>query len=85
MLVYHGVKDFGIFLSIVSFSLVCKFYHYCERNEIVNEQAIIEKQYERELLHNREQEEEEEKESEEDEVTQLRIITIKILTGPDSI
>ena len=67
--IYHGVKGFGIFLSIVSFSFVCKFYHYRERNEIVNEQAIIEKQYERELLHNRGQEEEEE--SEQDELTQL--------------
>ena len=69
ILVYHGVKGFGIFLSIVSFFLVCELYHYHERDEIVNEQAIIEKQYEKELLHNREQEEEEE--SEEDELTQL--------------
>ena len=68
--IYHGVKGFGIFLSIVSFSLVCKFYHYRERDEIVNEQAVIEIQYERELLYNRE--EEEELESEEDELTQLR-------------
>ena len=68
--IYHGVKGLGIFLSIVSFSLVCTFYRYRERDEIVNEQAIIEEQYERELLYNRE--EEEELESEEDELTQLR-------------
>ena len=50
--IYHGVKGFGIFLSMVFFSLVCKFYRYRERDEIVNEQAIIEEQYERELLLN---------------------------------
>ena len=50
--IYHGVKGFSIFLSIVLFSLVCKFYRYRERDEIVNEQAIIEEQYERELLLN---------------------------------
>ena len=68
--IYHGAEGLGIFLSIVSFSLVCTFYRYRERDEIVNEQAIIEEQYERELLQNREQEEEEE--SDEDELTQLR-------------
>ena len=47
MLVYHGVKGFGIFLSFVSFSLVCKFYHYREKDEIDNEQAIVAKQYEK--------------------------------------
>ena len=31
------------------------FYHYRERDEIVNEQAIIEEQYERELLHHTEE------------------------------
>ena len=50
--IYHGVKGIGIFLSIICFSLVCKYYHYRERNEVVNEQAIIEEQYERELLMN---------------------------------
>ena len=43
--IYHGVKGFGIFLSIVSFSLAHKIYHYRERDEIVNEQAIIEEHY----------------------------------------
>ena len=55
--IYHGVKGLGIFLSIISFSLVYKFYRYRERDEIVNEQAIIEEQYERELLFNRDEEE----------------------------
>ena len=34
------------------FFLVSKNYHYRERDEIVNEQAIIEEHYERELLLN---------------------------------
>ena len=50
------IKGLGIFLSIVSFSLVYKFYQYHERDEIVNEQAIIEEQYERELLFNSDEE-----------------------------
>ena len=50
--IYHGIKGFGIFLSILSFSIIYKSYRYRERNEIVNEQAIIEEQYERELLNN---------------------------------
>ncbi len=49
---YHGLKGFVIFCSLVAFSIVCKTYKYRERNEIVNEQAIIESQYERELLLN---------------------------------
>ena len=54
--IYHGVKGFCIFLSILSFCFVYKFYHYHERDEIVNEQAIIEEQYERELLHHTDEE-----------------------------
>ena len=50
--IYNGFKGFGIFLSIAFFSFVSKHYHYRERNEVVNEQAIIEEQYERELLMN---------------------------------
>ena len=50
--IYHGIKGLCIFLSIVSFSVICKHYHYRERDEIVNEQAMIEEQYERELLLN---------------------------------
>ena len=48
--IYHGIKGFGIF--VLSFSIIYKSYRYRERNEIVNEQAIIEEQYERELLNN---------------------------------
>ena len=50
--IYHGIKGFGIFVSILFFSIIYKSYRYRERNEIVNEQAIIEEQYERELLNN---------------------------------
>ena len=50
--IYHGIRGFGIFLSIISFSIIYKSYQYRERNEVVNEQAIIEEQYERELLNN---------------------------------
>ena len=38
--IYHGIKGIGIFLSIISFSSVYRYYRYRERNEIVNEQNI---------------------------------------------
>ena len=50
--IYHGIKGLCIFLSIVSFSFVFRHYKYRERDEIVNEQAMIEEVYERELLLN---------------------------------
>ena len=51
--VYHGAKGVGIFISIIAFSFVsAEAYKYREREEIVNEQAIIEEVYERELLMN---------------------------------
>ena len=49
---YHGIKGACIFISIIIFSSMCKHYQYRRRDEIVNEQAIIEEQYERELLLN---------------------------------
>ena len=49
---YHGAKGVAVFLSLIAFSLACKQYHYRERNEIVNEQTMIEDQYARELLLN---------------------------------
>ena len=67
--IYHGLKGFGIFISIVCFFFVCKFYRYRERDEIVNEQAIIEEIYERELVH--ESDREEDTDNEDDEFTQL--------------
>ena len=50
--VYHGAKGLGIFVSIVLFSITSRTYNYRQRNEIVNEQFIIEEVYERELLLN---------------------------------
>ena len=49
--IYGGVKGFIIFISLLLYSLVCKYYRYRERDEVINEQAIIEEQYERELLY----------------------------------
>ena len=49
--IYGGVKGLCIFMSIVLYSVVCKYYHYQERDEVVNEQAIIENLYERELMY----------------------------------
>ena len=69
--IYHGVKGFSIFLSIVSFSLVCKFYRYRERDEIVNEQSIIEEQYERELLQNSDEEDDDSEENDDELLTRL--------------
>ena len=48
--IYHSIEGFVIFLSIICFLLIFKRYRYRERNEIVNEYAIIEQLYERELL-----------------------------------
>ena len=50
--IYHGIRGVGIFVSIICFSYISKQYRYRERDENVNEQAIIEEQYERELLLN---------------------------------
>ena len=50
--IYHGTKGVAIFISLAAFSIVYKKYKYRERNEIVNEQAMIEEQYERELVRN---------------------------------
>ena len=49
---YHGAKGVAIFTSLVIFSFVRDKYRFRERNEIVNEQFMIEEQYERELLLN---------------------------------
>ena len=51
-IIYHATKGLCIFVSIVLFSMIYKHYKYRERDEIVNEQAMIEEQYERELLLN---------------------------------
>ena len=50
--IYHGIKGLGMFLSLFFFFLVCKHYQYRKRDEVINQQAMIEEQYERELLIN---------------------------------
>ena len=51
-IIYHATKGLCIFVSIVLFSMIYRHYKYRERDEIVNEQTMIEEQYERELLLN---------------------------------
>ena len=48
--IYGGVKGLCTFISIVLYSVVCKYYHYRERDEVVNEQAIIDL-FEQELMY----------------------------------
>ncbi len=50
--IYTGIKGLCVLLSIVLFALVSKNYRFRERNEIVNEQCIVEHIYENELLLN---------------------------------
>ena len=50
--IYHGVKGLAVLVSIVCFMIVSRHYRYREKNETINRQAIIEEQYERELLLN---------------------------------
>ena len=45
----HEVKAFLIFLSLMLFLCVSKWYRYRLRDEVVNEQFLVEEIYEREL------------------------------------
>ena len=47
--VYHGCKVFLIFLSLLVYMCISKRYHYRLRDEVVNEQFLVEEIYEREL------------------------------------
>ena len=47
MVHYGGVKGLCTFISIVLYSVVCKYYH----DQVVNEQAIIEDLFEQELMY----------------------------------
>ena len=47
--VLHEVKAFFIFLSLMLFLCVSKWYRYRLRDEVVNEQFLVEEIYEREL------------------------------------
>ena len=48
-LVFHGCKVFLIFLSLMIYMCVSKYYRYRLRDEVVNEQFLVEEIYEREL------------------------------------
>ena len=47
--VFHEVKAFLIFISLMLFLHVSKWYRYRQRDEVVNEQFLVEEIYEREL------------------------------------
>ena len=47
--VFHMVKVFFIFLSLMSFLCVSRRFRYRLRDEVVNEQFLVEEIYEREL------------------------------------
>ena len=47
--IFHEVKAFLIFLSLMLYLCVSKRYHYRQRDEVVNEQYLVEEIYEREL------------------------------------
>ena len=47
--VFHTVKAFLIFLSLIMFLCVSKRYRYRQRDEVVNEQFLVEEIYEREI------------------------------------
>ena len=49
-LIFHGVRGFFILVSILLYCYVAKHYRYRQRDEVVNEQFLIEEIYERQLL-----------------------------------
>ena len=48
-IIFHTVKAFLVFLSLIIFLCVSKRYHYCQRDEVVNKQFLMEEIYEREI------------------------------------
>ena len=49
MKIFHSVKGFLIVLALMMYLCVSKRYRYRQRDEIVNEQFLVEEIYEREL------------------------------------
>ena len=49
-LVFHEAKAFLVFLSLIMYLCVSKRYRYRLRDEVVNEQYLIEEIYERQLI-----------------------------------
>jgi len=47
--IFHTVKAFLIFLSLIMFLIMSKRYHYRQRDEVVNERFLVEEIYEREI------------------------------------
>ena len=47
--IFHAVKAFAIFLSLMIYMCVSNRYQYRLRDEVVNEQFLVEEIYEREL------------------------------------
>ena len=64
-IIYESIKISIIGLSLIVFGISCRWYHYRERDEVVNVQGMIEEIYERELL---QQENEENEDDDEDTV-----------------
>ena len=58
--VFHEVKAFLIFLSLMLYLCVSRRYRYRLRDEVVNEQFLVEEIYERELAQAEEYEKEQE-------------------------
>ena len=49
-IIFHGVRAFFILVSLIMYCCVAKRYRYRLRDEVVNEQFLVEEIYERQLL-----------------------------------
>ena len=49
-IIFHGVRAFLILVSLIMYCCVAKRYRYRLRDEVVNEQFLVEEVYERQLL-----------------------------------
>jgi hypothetical protein len=49
-IIYESIKIGWVGLSLIIFGIVCRWYRYRERNEVVNVQGMIEDIIENELL-----------------------------------
>ena len=56
-IIYESIKIGIIGLSLIIFSIICRWYRYRERDEVVNVQGMIEEIVERELLQQQNEEE----------------------------
>ena len=53
-IIYESIRIGIIGLSLITFGISCRWYHYRERDEVVNVQGMIEEIFEKELLQNEE-------------------------------